>query len=301
MRIYASQNNDAIMGSAHTSARLIYSDPKSATPTFATNISDNNCPSVIQEFDWMSPAARVMGVKFDEGPSLQSRLARFEQLREYPGFMCPENQILAIKYTGSSINVAAGPMVSYNTALGFLLIRNTGASFGALGVTMARNEWNVPAGYNVKLAKVGDPARKIYIADGARYSSTAEVPDIELALGTSHGGAFSDQGACMRFSASWDRGLVPNNSANKSRTRDARIYAFRHGPVNARSRGGTFRFNVGFFDGHVETLDDLEGANPNLWFPKGTQFTATTGSGGQVHEDVLQKFYNNQPGNYTIP
>jgi prepilin-type N-terminal cleavage/methylation domain-containing protein/prepilin-type processing-associated H-X9-DG protein len=302
MRIYASQNNDAIMGSAHTSARMIYVDPKSPNPQPIeplTSLNDN-LPSIIQEFDWMTPAARIIGVKFDEGPRVTSRIARFEQLREYPGFVCPDNLLIAGKWPSSPVNVSAGPMVSYNTALGFLLVRNTGGSSGAVGVTMARTEWNVPSGYNVKLAKVGDPARKIYIADGARYSSTFEVPDVDLSIGSSHGGAFSDQGACMRFSSSWDRGLAPGNTPNKQRTRDARMYAFRHGPQSPQSRGGSFKFNVGFFDGHVETLDDLEGANPNLWFPKGTEFTASVGTSGQMHEDAFRKYYNGVPGTYPI-
>ena len=32
--------------------------------------------------------------------------------------------------------------------------------------------------------------------------------------------------------------------------------------------------NAGFFDGHVETLGDLEGSNPEFWVPKGTEVAA---------------------------
>jgi prepilin-type N-terminal cleavage/methylation domain-containing protein/prepilin-type processing-associated H-X9-DG protein len=297
MRIYASQNGDAIMGSAHTSSRLIYADPKSSNQR-AQGITDDNLPGVIQEFDWMSPAARLIGVKFDEGPSRSSRVARFEQLREYPGFVCPDNQFLATPWTSTTVSFAPGPMVSYNTALGFLLIRASGSG-GITGVTTARSEWNPPSSYNVKLSKVGDPARKVYIADGSRFSTTFQTPDADLAIGSSHGGAFSDQGPPMRLSRSWDRGHVPGNTpGDQANVRDARIYAFRHGGTAKKSRGDTFRFNVGFFDGHVETLGDLEGSNPAFWFPKGTEFAATS---AQIHADTLQKFYGGREGTYTLP
>src|SRR4029453_94730 len=136
-----------------------------------------------------------------------------------------------------------------------------GASSAALGVTMARTEWNVPSGYNVKLSKVGDPSRKVFIADGARYSNTGIVPDFDLQIGSSHGGAFSDQGPATRFSNAWDRGKAAGNQPNPGNAgiRDARIYPYRPGPMISLSRGDTFKFNVGFFDGHVELLGDLQG------------------------------------------
>src|SRR5438477_1746958 len=67
MQIYASQNKGAIMGSAHTSARFAFVDPTLPNLTAGTIdgavVSDNNCPSVVDIYDWASPAMRVMGVK----------------------------------------------------------------------------------------------------------------------------------------------------------------------------------------------------------------------------------------------
>jgi prepilin-type N-terminal cleavage/methylation domain-containing protein/prepilin-type processing-associated H-X9-DG protein len=297
MQVYASQNNGAIPGSAHTTARFIYLEPTNPDPTLNPAYSDTNCPSVVGIFDWSSPIARVMGVKFEEGANGAQRTRRFQQMRDYSGFQCPENQFLASRFSGSPLNAGTGPMISYNTAMGFLLTRNTGGS-GASGIgrTVGRLDQNQPPGYNVKVSKVGNAARKIYIADGARFSNTATVPDYDLTYTGSNGGAFCDQGAAMRFSQSWDRGLAQGNNNRANGTNDARVYAYRHGPTLLRSKGGSFRFNVGFFDGHVETLDDLTGADPTMWFPKGTQLGVDS---NQMYADVLSRFFNNQ--NYTSP
>ena len=242
MQIYASQNNGAIPGSAHTSSRFIYLEPNSATPTVNPAYNDNNCPSVCDIFDWASPIAHVMGIKFEEGATKDQRVTRFNQLRELPAFRCPENEFQAIKYSGSAVDAKTGPMISYNTAMGFLLTRNNSGSDSAAGVgrTVARTDQNPPSGYNVKLAKVGDASRKIYIADGARYTTTADAPDYDLSYLSSFGGAFADQGACMQFSRSWDRGLAAGNANLTGGTRNAHVYAYRHGPMNQRHQGRDF-------------------------------------------------------------
>ena len=291
MTIYASQNNGSIPGSAWTTARLIYSDPEAAA--IAPGISNTNCPSVIQIFDWASPIARIMGVAFDEGATEASRGARFRQMRDWPGFVCPENEFLAPLFGGiNAAHVPTGRLVSYNTAMGFLLKRqNPGANSSAQGRTLARLDQNPPASYNVKVSKVGSASRKIYIADGARFSNTATAPDCDLSITGSNGGAFSDQGAGMRFSQSWDRGLAAGNQPRAGGTRDARIYGYRHGQSIQRGRGDTYRFNAGFFDGHVETLGDLQGADPSMWFPKGTQLVIDA---TQTYADVKKKYFDDR-------
>ena len=39
---------------------------------------------------------------------------------------------------------------------------------------------------------------------------------------------------------------------------------------------GSYRFNAGFFDGHVESLDDLSASNPSLWMPTGSTWAANS-------------------------
>jgi prepilin-type N-terminal cleavage/methylation domain-containing protein/prepilin-type processing-associated H-X9-DG protein len=287
MQVYASQNNGSIPGSPHTTARFMYRDP--ALGQVNTAYNNNNLPTIIQSFDWASPIARVMGVRYEEGPSIDQRRQRYYQMRDLAQFVCPDNEFLAPPYSGGP-TFSPGRLVSYNTALGFLVIRQTPSNSNQAGLTAARLEWNVPASYNVKVNKVGDASRKVYIADGSRYSRNDTPPDADLTYISSYGGSFADQGACTQFSNSWYRGRAAGNGVTSGN--DARIYWARHGQIVANSKGGTFRFNAGFFDGHVETLDDLAGSNPSLWFPKGTEFTANS---SQLFPDVFNKYFNNAP------
>ena len=289
MQVYAGNNGGAIAGSPWTSSRLIYLTPETAT--LDTRYNDNNLPSVISIFDWMSPLAAVMRIGFPEGPTTAERVARFEQLREYKGYTCPENQFRAPPFGTPTFRV--GPMISYNTALGFLLTRNKGANSGAaLLRTIARTEFNPPLNYNVKLDRVGNPSRKIYIGDGAKFSTTAQAPDTSLGYTTSNGGAFADQGAANRFSTAWDRGLAPGNSPRVGGTLDARAFAFRHSKnPGPRAPANAFKGNFAFFDGHVELLGDLDAARPEYWFPKGTEMVIDT---NQTYADVIRVHMQNK-------
>ena len=291
MHLYASQNKDAIPGGPHTTALFMYKDAR--TNTTDPQYNDNNCPNVVDSFDWASPLAKTMKLSIDEGASIDSRRKRFQQVRELGAFRCPENDILAGPFGSPTFPV--GVLTSYNTALGFHLLRKESGASG-VGLTIARDEWNPPPGYSPKLTRVGRAGSKIYIADGGRYSDSSTQPDMHFAHISSHGGAFSDQGAPMKFSNSWHRGKAPGN--NDSGPTDARIYAFRHGIKTQGGLADQYRFNVGFFDGHVETLGDLEGSDPAMWFPSGTTFAATS---AQIWPDVLRKYFPGGGGTVILP
>jgi prepilin-type processing-associated H-X9-DG protein len=226
-----------------------------------------------------------MGLKFNHGPNLDDRKERYTQFTMMKQFRDPSNDILAGPF--GSVPVTVGPMLSYNTALAFLVkapVSSPGfgkAGSSAWGTTVSPGSagstdvgfWAVPSSYNVRISQVGDGAQKIYIADGARYSTNTISPDVDLTYNASYGGVFADQGAASAFSHAWCRNRVPGNGGTGGLS-DPRVYWARHTskPIQG-ARGGTYRFNAGFFDGHVETLDDLNGSNPKFWFPKGTVFS----------------------------
>lgn len=298
MQIYAAQNNGAFPGGPHTSARYVYRDPGIVPPVFNTSVT-GNVTGIVTIFDWMSPIARIMGIRFEEGGADALRVQRFAQLRENPVFTCPENQFIARPF--GAPNFPVGPMVSYNTPLVFHLTHNpTGSNGSGVGVTIGRTDWNPSQGYTPRVSKVGNPSRKVYIADGARYSNAGTPPDASLSVTGSLGGPFADQGAPMRFSNSWDRSRAPGNAPHPQTpgTNDGRIYAFRHGQIRAGGPADSFRINLGFFDGHVETLGDLEASNPVFWFPKGTSVAANP---SQMHNDVLSRYFNGQAQTWIVP
>jgi prepilin-type N-terminal cleavage/methylation domain-containing protein/prepilin-type processing-associated H-X9-DG protein len=307
MQIYASQNKGAIFGSAWTSARFVYSDPTTLPLTMGTIsgavVSETNCPSIIDIFDWASPAAKIMGVKFDEGESQDSRMSRYRQFRDFNGFKCPENEIISLPFGTPTTD--AGTMVSYNTAMCFLLRRNdtggnqTTGGTAPVGRTIGRSgssAQNPPSGYAVRVSQVGDAARKIFIYDGARFSTNTQPPDVDLSVTGGNGGAFSDQGIPFTNSKSCDRTLAPGNSPGGAGN-DGRLYGFRHGTNKKGAKADDYKGNFAFFDGHVELLGDLQASNPTMWLPKGSEVTIMPGAAlgsGQIWQDADKIFFNGQ-------
>src|SRR5262245_42350004 len=125
-------------------------------------------------------------------------------------------------------------MVSYKHALAFLLKRTTASvkGGGTWGMRTTRPELNVPSSLNAKLSKVGDPSRKVFIADGSKFSAGAgspsvgeTLPDADLNFVGSLGGPFADQGP-TRFTRAWNRDRVDGNGGTGI---DCRIFWARHG------------------------------------------------------------------------
>jgi prepilin-type processing-associated H-X9-DG protein len=183
--------------------------------------------------------------------------------------------------------------------MGFLLTRNnfgndnTANPLGATGRTIGRGgsgRQNPPPSYAVKVSQVGDASRKVFIADGARFSNATTFPDADISAWGGNGGAFCDQGAPFKFTQSWNRANAPGNGG--ATAIDPRVYAFRHGSVVRNSRPDVFKMNCGFFDGHVELLGDLEASNPSLWWPKGTELQI---DGAQIWADAWAKYFNSVP------
>jgi prepilin-type N-terminal cleavage/methylation domain-containing protein/prepilin-type processing-associated H-X9-DG protein len=269
VHMYAAQNKDYYPGSALSSGRHLFNSDLSGTnPAF----SQTNCPGIVTVFDWMSPVARMMGLSFNEGGTLGDRLERFETLRTHPAFQCPEaTQILAGPYTGGG-----GPackvdvIISYNTGTQFHL-----ASYGTVpgdkfkGTVQGSADLTSPSGWAPRLGSVRNSSAKIFVADGARYSLPGTPPDIDLNYVGSGGGPFGDIGAFAQDSHSWNRTAAPGNGASGN---DSRLYGFRHGTGDPRRSGGPYRLNAGYFDGHVEALDDLAVSNPALWMPTGSNY-----------------------------
>jgi prepilin-type processing-associated H-X9-DG protein len=309
MQIYASQNNGYFPGGPSTTAQFFWN--LNSPLGLNTNYGDGNSPGVIQIWDYESPIAHAMGLTFNEGPNPTDRwdgpTSRFMQFNTYNLFRCPENQTLAVDYQGNGPDVAN--MISYNTALAFHFL-HTPASYPAqlkLKVYSDPSYLDLPSGYSPKLTKIGNASKKIFIADGARYSTTSQAPDYDLSSTSSEGGAYSDVGAWSAYSRSWDRGNATGNKntgGGTTGTIDARIYAFRHGLVNVKSGGATngFKMNVGFFDGHVETMGDLDASNPVYWVPKGSTIAATTRApGAETYADVHDRYLNGFFASYTVP
>ena len=291
MQMYAAQNKGSIPGSPLTTARHIFKDP--TVPSYDGTFNPTNMPDITTMWDWQAPIAKMMGIKFDDGGGTTSRAKRFVALRDQKAFTCPENEIPGPVFPGglnglSLTDIPTGRLISYNTSMAFLVGSKGGAGYTA-GFAPG---WSLPQGYTPKVTKVGSGARKIYIADGARYSGgTATAPDVDLTYNGQNGTGYSDQPPSSPFSRSWVRDHA-NGTTNGI---DWRITAYRHGSKKQNGKSDAYRFNVGFFDGHVQTMGDLEGADPSFWYPKGTVITTS----GEVWPDVIAQY--KLPATFTVP
>jgi prepilin-type N-terminal cleavage/methylation domain-containing protein len=161
MQMYASENKGAILGNAWTSGAFLKA---------TTGFSDNNCPDVCQTWDWTAPAARLMGANFNQGPTLADRSERFDYLCNYAPFQCPDNDVVMAAYSGSPVKVTT-KMISYVTAAMFQY------AYGPGDVSKFQNFIDTGA-YRPKLNMVGSSSRKIFMSDGAKWTSsdTATTP-----------------------------------------------------------------------------------------------------------------------------
>jgi prepilin-type N-terminal cleavage/methylation domain-containing protein/prepilin-type processing-associated H-X9-DG protein len=293
MHVYASLYNGAIPGGPHTTATFLYTDRLRGRRD--PQYSDDYCPGIVQNFDWASPLARILRIRIDEGGTLDQRRLRFQQIREIGVFRCPENDVIA--YPGTRATGMEGPDFppglwnSYCTAMAFHLMRHLPEYSGSGGEVTSRTDWNVPAGYVPRLSRIGDPSQKIFIADGGGYYANPPVMSmtyIEAVLGA---GTLSDPGPTLGYSRSWPRVSAPGNAQLVENGFDWRLGAYRHGARRRQGPADSFRFNVAFFDGHVATMGDLEGANPTYWFPRGTNIATDPPPAGLVLLDVYRKYF----------
>jgi prepilin-type N-terminal cleavage/methylation domain-containing protein/prepilin-type processing-associated H-X9-DG protein len=276
MFMYATQYRGAILGNAFTSSALL--------DTSAVAYTNNNCPSVICVWDWMSPCAKMMGLQFDDGPSKLSRTSRTMYLTGSHAFQCPENDIIAAPF-GPSVPFITTNMVSYVTASYFQCNCNQHQSAPptepADFAFVKYKNYSVNEGnYRPYISQVGDTTKKVFISDGGSYSQgsapTADFTWDGFATGV-NGTPFSyftDTGPWDGFTRSYD---------GKDAGGTSRMYSLRHGerkPVAYTTpySGNTipyiknYRFNAAFFDGHVETMSAYQAMDPVHWVPKNTFF-----------------------------
>jgi prepilin-type N-terminal cleavage/methylation domain-containing protein/prepilin-type processing-associated H-X9-DG protein len=289
MREYAAENNDAILGNAWTSAAFLVASPAPIPP-----YSETKCPTVCAVYDWMAPVAIEAGLLpyslqgATEGttaspPTLNCRYNRFKFLMNFKLFTCPENQATATAYM-SGDQFGTMPALSYVTSLGFQTTY-INATTSDLGQKYIQNT------YTPKLTLVGSEQTKVFIADGTRYVNLDNTPpDYELLVfgDSSPGDMYADWGP-------WDsintRTYFPATTASPSTTGIS--YSMRHGSQMASASITSFKFNLGFFDGHVETLNGKDGGDPRLWLPTGTTFPA--GISGECNAATLAMYNLHDP------
>jgi len=323
MMIYASQNNNYIPGGPNTTGAFLFDPtPKDGYPVFDAQYSEKYCPEISQDWDWQAPIAKVMGVSFNEAGDAASRAQRYHFLMHLGVFTCPENQFLATEYSSDSsflssvgLTSTADVMPSYVVAEEFLLLPLPKGAKDTLPVRYGSyadgyQDFILPSNYAPKLNDVGKSSMKIYIADGGKYSDGDTLPNYVMSFSSgtgfptatasgTEGGAYADYGSWDYYSRALCRANAPGNAGGTANN-DGRMYGFRHGSQKPFDAANAFRFNAGFYDGHVETLGDLEGANPVFWNPPGTLCSAGASGNNAIQGDAYKRYCNGTGTVFTV-
>jgi prepilin-type N-terminal cleavage/methylation domain-containing protein/prepilin-type processing-associated H-X9-DG protein len=294
MVMYYGEYKGAIPGSGATSGRCIFN------ASYLPQYNANNVPAEapIDPADYYAPLTRMMKIRLPNGSS-PSAAVRYKDYMALQQFLCPSYRgVLAGPYP-SGPNAGVLQSISYVTGWGFLVTQGsptpgvTGATRMSTGTTWPA----LPGGYAPRINKVGSPSEKVYAADGAKFSNNNIYPDYNLTLPMTSGWAstnysafsnYSDFGPWSMATSSFDRSWAKGNT--KVGANDSRKLAYRHGGKTAN-----FRMNVLYYDGHAESLDDIQSANPKLWLPKGAKMADVS----KVWPDVLQRY--GISNGFTVP
>ncbi len=289
---YAASNKDAVVGSPDTSG---------FDASARTGKTSKFNGVAISPFDWMGPLAAEAGLRGPGDGASQAdleansagsagghsiRAARADWYRKLGGYRCPSNNVLAGVFNGNSSVESVGSwkrglMMPYGMSTAFTSSESVPAAGGTSPRDQDRRGYQPRNGF----ARLGEPSRKVAVFEGHRYAEAALPgvfdPDFDPAINAWFGGPFGDVGAWISgtsFSKSLDRRMAPDENLAKifgGKFVDPRGAALRHGTkrgAEAGAGGRQYIGNLAFFDGHVETVDDVKMTDPDYWFPTGTIF-----------------------------
>jgi len=267
-------------------------------------------------WDWETPILNVLGYTFTYSANAdvpnywnsQSRWDRVNYELNCDLLKCTENQTISTFSPAASTafpGVVGIPSVmqhpSYTVGMDFMVLHNPLPNLSAnnpgANPTVYGNYYeDPPSSYVPKLTLIGKASEKIFVADGARWlaDSSGGAPTQDYGITDGEGGAYADWGTQSQYTRAQCRTHAPGNGGNPG-VPDERLLWARHGGFG----NGYYRFNAAFFDGHVETLSDLDGANPVFWMPKGT--VVGVGSPPEFWADVYRTYQISPTLPWTCP
>jgi prepilin-type N-terminal cleavage/methylation domain-containing protein/prepilin-type processing-associated H-X9-DG protein len=310
MSVYAAENSDYIAGSPNTSGSVLFGPQTNNEAGMMERWQWNP----VQVWDWGGGLATSMSIKF----STKTHEQRYLEAVRMKAFKCPSNKVLCDAWP-EGLDYGNQPMPSYNTSRNFmwpgkksLLAGSFPDQIGGFGIDPYwsepgcgwRYDWTQRPGgpmrrvpgdwaeaskpsYLPRVDQIGAPAEKVFIADGGRFVKESQAPQYDAGPFAGFGGAFCDVGAYSYYSRAWNRAAGLPGEAGPSDMQDNRIYSYRHGKKEPYLPVGNYRMNIGFFDNHVETMNDIASANPHFWLPRGFRLYKLD---DDVHTDVMETY-----------
>jgi prepilin-type processing-associated H-X9-DG protein len=280
MLMYTIEHAGSLPGSPGTSGAGLILD-YAGTPGSAVDIPG----PLTQTWDWAGPLTGYLGVV-----PHANRAKRAEQYR-LGKFWCPSNNIVSYPYAEGSVGPVGDwnvvRMVSYNSVRNLLLFGDDAPAIPGLG---GREKWSsaiglaieFPDNYAPKLSMLGNPAGKVFLSDGSRFTFNGMV-DHDIGLLAAAGGMYSDGGPTLQevYLRSF-RFDLPDKS-----------FSYRH------SHGSDFGLNAVFYDGHVAWMSEATTRHPKWWFPPGTSIPW-----GEMNRDARMQVLDEidlLTGRYNVP
>lgn len=259
LNTYTSSSNGWLAGPTTSGADL--------TASNSHNQIDHHATGPVQNMDWISP---TMGDSLGLPEDPTDRLVAILNLE----MKCPSNKYnYDEEYPSGSgivkdVEVSTVNYASYSASLAFHVYHNHSDSDGWSGNKVwdydAKNMIALPNNYAPKISKIGSPAQKVYVHEGARY---VEKVGNKYEL-TFNGFPRQIQGGnFMMYGPSFALGgdpatIIPYlDRLGDHEFNVLEEYMYKH----------LGKMNLVFFDGHTETMEIEESTKSSLWAPRGTR------------------------------
>ncbi len=232
----------------------------------------------VQNHDWVSPTLgdslglpedRVERIKaiFNTELRCPSNSEFFDD--EFSTSHFPSDEVTDIRYS------------SYSANWWFMLVNRDAPAADADSnlIWMSPSDAALPLNFRSRIDRVGSPSRKAYAFDGAQ-DVDRNKPDAPLSFNGQkeaflRGNNYTSNGPVI---------TVYNGSAHfqlsdGSLSEMAKRYAYRHSD----------KLNITFFDGHVETMGNVESRDVQMYFPSGTRIAraSNTADPNDENGDVI--------------
>lgn len=259
--VYMADSGGWFAGSPMTTGQQLWPGGSSSLPYDAVDTPGD----VVQIWDWAAPmAGQLLNEPLDPNRAVRWRT----QLVEGP-FACPSNTYTSIPFPAPVGDWTPQRMVSYDSMREIMARGGTAPGTSPLAVSLTYFHPQVggteqtPYPYLPRLEHVGDPTKKVFLADGARFTDASTGSTIHsFDWQASAGGAFSSGAPTTpdAFERSYFRSSVRPDLAPR---------AYRH-PC-----GAFLGLNVAFFDGHVDWMSEALSRHPDFWWPSDTVLPLT--------------------------
>ena len=192
MLMYTTENHGWLPGSPSTSGKHLWRLTAEGEYESGGVTVETLPPGPIELFDYIGPLYPIVS---GMPPSSSSGVERLRDYRQLQAFTCPSNDLTAHRSAGAAIE--DGPMLSYTTAAAFMLLParmptdDVNATLSNL-VTMPTGGsktdpsrfqyWTSPPTYQPRLGSIGEPSRKIFLADAAKDSLDGRWPQFEYCV-----------------------------------------------------------------------------------------------------------------------